>query len=122
MKRLIPILVLLFLPTVVMGEEIVLTCRDKDGSSTWTQSLKLNLKTNKVQFGESPESDIYFRNDEHIVWIYKEQDTFVLRAFYRKTGRLRSNLTSLTTIYDPFGPKAPIHWSFQNDFWCFKPL
>lgn len=122
MKRLIPILFLLFLPTTVMGEEIVLTCRDKDRTTTYQQSLKLNLKTNKVQFGGPPASDIYFKSSEYIVWIeFDNEDIFVLRTLYRKTGRLRINLTNLTTIYDTL-PNASDYWSQQFDLSCFRTL
>ena len=95
MKRLITILLLMFLPTAVMAEEIVLTCKNRIGRE---DVLRIDLESNKVDVGAEygPPIDIYFINDKYIMWIGNSMDIddvfsqdVSLVVLYRRTGEVR---------------------------------
>ena len=94
MKRIIAI-VLLCWSAGVMAEPIEMICKEEGYKD---RSLTVNLATNKVRFAGWKPLDIFFKNDQYIVWVGNHMDketlpyleSLVLFSLDRKSGKLQT--------------------------------
>ena len=118
MKRLIPILLLIFFSSPVMAEPVELTCKDDDGTEN---VLIIDLEIRSVDFYtlgslySGLSRPIYFINDRIIVWhelSLTDSPIFFTYLFNRKNGRL------IWSVIDEEHPDGGIKFQYQ----CFKPI
>lgn len=121
MNRLIPMLLLLFLPTTVFAEPIHMRCKNLEKPDSNPSLLYIDLDANKAQYGGWKPIEIYFKDDKYIVWIGNSItdvkgspfEYFILFVFFRETGILKTSWMELSQI----GEKRSAE--FEQ---CFKPI
>lgn len=115
MKRLIPILLLMFFSASVMAEPIELTCNDNENENT---KLIIDLERNTLQYGVGYPAEIYFKDMDYIIWVdhLTNVHTILTAVLERKTGVLKWSVFE----YAPKGD-ATIN-VYPHEEQCFKSI
>ncbi|MGA0343957.1 MAG: hypothetical protein ACO3RT_08200 [Arenicellales bacterium] len=105
----------LALPVIGMAEEMVLTCSENGENQA---IIRINLEENTVQHGNNPAVAIYFKDEQHIVWL-SDSLAFPIKGLLVMALERQSGLLKLGGLVLGWNGGQRIS---NNEVQCFKSL